>query len=111
ALLPPLVPADGAESIFVPLVIVLICLATYVAGIFLLAFEVDLASRASCYPSRLLRLPVPTGWLAFWPQVAGAVAMGLLWVFSARFILNPWLRLWDEHVSLGWPAFLLTAIL
>src|SRR5262245_16529266 len=72
AILPPMMPADGAESVFAPMTMVVCFLILYVMGVFTFAFDQDLAARASCYPSGLLRLPVSTAMLASWPIVGGA---------------------------------------
>jgi hypothetical protein len=68
-------------------------------------------ARESCFPAGFFRLPVRTGSLVVWPMVYGAAVAVLMWLFTAWFILRPWLALLDDSVPLLWPAMVATASL
>lgn len=95
----------------------LMAVSTAFVPIFLLAvfahgFDgADVLARESCFPRRLFRLPVPTGSLVLWPMLAGAVAMILLWLFSAGLILRPWMQILGDNLPLWWPAFFMAVCL
>jgi hypothetical protein len=72
----------------------------------------NVSDRQSCFPAALFTLPVKTAALALWPMAFGAVAVAVLWLIAARFILEPWLGLLEKVVlPLGWPAMLAVASL
>ena len=87
-------------------------LAMYLLVVFCHGAEgTDVLARESCFPPNLFGLPVPTGSLVVWPVVYGAAVSVLLWLFTAWFILRPWLALLDDSVPLLWPALVATASL
>jgi hypothetical protein len=65
----------------------------------------------SCFPPRLLRLPVPTSSLVAWPMVYGTLSVILVWFVSAGFIWRPLAEERGLEVPLWWPALFLAAML
>lgn len=113
AVLPPYCSIDVAKGVIgVLLSLTLPPLAMYLLVVFCHGAEgADVLARESCFPAGLFRLPVPTGSLVVWPMVYGAVVAVLLWLFTAWFILRPWLALLGDSVPLLWPAMVATASL
>lgn len=87
-----------------PIVTWLLCL-PFGLGLLLTAFafvnvEADMASTASAYSPWLLRLPVKTSALAFWPIAAAATWAPLSWIIFVEFYLHPL----GIHFPAAWPA-------
>jgi hypothetical protein len=72
----------------------------YVVAVFGFGFDTDVAAAGSCYPARMLSLPVRTVELAAWPAVFGAAALVALWLTAAGLVFRPW----GLKAPLGWPA-------
>jgi hypothetical protein len=101
-----------AENLFGSGMWPLMSLLLYPLCVFTYAFDAgDLLARESCFPARLLRLPVPTRTLVAWPMACGAAAVFLLWLGTALFIFQPWLRLLQAEMPLWWPSMMAVAIL
>jgi hypothetical protein len=77
----------------------------YVVAAFSHGFESDVEGPDSCLPARLFALPVRTTVLVAWPMACGTLAVVLLWLSVARFVLRPC----GVEVPLLWPALLLAA--
>ena len=56
--------------------------------------------KASSFPSWMFTLPVRTAKLVIFPMVLGGLAIGLAWVVSARYVLQPA----GLEVPIWWPA-------
>jgi hypothetical protein len=113
AVLPPYCSIDVAQvAVFVVLCLTMPPSVMYLLVVFCHGAEgTDVLARESCLPPGLFRLPVHTGSLVVWPMVYGAAVAVLMWLFTAWFILRPWLALLGDSVPLLWPAMVATASL
>jgi hypothetical protein len=113
AVLPPYCSIDVVQGVVgLVLTLTLPPLAMYLLVVFCHGAEgTDVLARESCFPAGFFRLPVRTGSLVVWPMVYGAAVAVLLWLFTAWFILRPWLALLDDSVPMLWPAMVATASL
>lgn len=68
--------------------------------------EADLASPASAYSPWLLRLPIRTWALAFWPILAAALWASTSWILFSAFFLVPRYPV----APVWWPAIMLAAL-
>jgi hypothetical protein len=98
--------AESPESVVMLVLVPLTALLSVLAG-FSVAVAAPLEGTTSCYPRRLLTLPVPTAALAGWPMFYGALAMLLGWLGFAAAVLRPA----GLEVPLLWPGVLLAACL
>jgi hypothetical protein len=96
----------GSRVFFAALIPPIFALTIVLITVFSYGEQGDLNGPASCFPPSLLTLPVRTAALAGWHLTYGALAISLLWLVTARFILRPWLALIDLSVPLWWPAVL-----
>jgi hypothetical protein len=96
-----------AETAPVTMMMVPLLSMTFVLAAFSYGFDARLESAASCFPARLLTLPVRTAALAGWPMLYGALTLALGWVGFARLVLGPA----GMRAPLVWPGLLLTACL
>lgn len=72
----------------------------YVVAVFAYGFDTDVAAAGSCFPARMLSLPVRTAELAAWPTAFGVVALSVLWLAAAGLVFRPW----GLRTPLGWPT-------
>jgi hypothetical protein len=113
AVLPPYCSEDVAIALFG----LVFCLSVPMLAVYLLlifaygAENADVLARDSCFPTGLFRLPVPAGSLVVWPIAYGAAAAIFFWLIVIRFVVQPWLALWNEEVPLWWGAAMATAAL
>jgi iron complex transport system permease protein len=98
--------AESPESIVVLVLVPLLVLMFVLLG-FSFATDASLEHTASCFPARLLTLPVRTAALAGWPMLYGALTLLLGWVGFAGAVLRPA----GVQVPLVWPGLLLAACL
>ena len=102
AVLPAHFSGSQAGSVFTNVALPLFFLPVYVLVVFTYGLEIgELNTRESCFPPRLLRLPLPTAAVAWWMLLYGAAIVILLWLAIAGLILRPWLGArWNESAAL-----------
>jgi hypothetical protein len=101
AVLDPVEAMQACAMVIIPLVAV----AMYFAGVFAYGFDIDVAANGTAFPGRMFTLPVRTGALAGWPMAFGGAAVGLLWVVTAGLILRPA----GLDAPVWWPALVAAA--
>jgi hypothetical protein len=61
----------------------------YTIVVFTFGFSGDIAARESMFPARLLRLPISTSALTWWPMLLGAVTIVAVWFIARSLLILP----------------------
>ena len=61
----------------------------YTIVVFTFGYSGDIAGRESMFPARLLRLPISTNALTWWPMLFGAITIAAVWLIARHLLILP----------------------